>query len=118
MIPNIGILELSLILIVVIVIFGPGRLSGLGTALGKAVKGFRKEANDGLPAPNGGRMRSARDRVKRQSVSGSVAVSLGETPVAVDRAMVDDPARREIFATVFRVGRLILKLWRWRKHLP
>jgi len=39
--PQLGPMELVLILLIVIIIFGVGRLPEVGNALGKAVRGFR-----------------------------------------------------------------------------
>ncbi len=44
--PNIGWPELIIILIVALVIFGPKRLAGLGSALGRTIREFRKEVRD------------------------------------------------------------------------
>lgn len=43
--PEIGIPELLIILVIVLVIFGPGKLSGAGAALGKAIREFREGFN-------------------------------------------------------------------------
>ena len=45
--PNIGVPELVLILIVVIIIFGVGRLGEVGGAVGRGIREFRK-ASQGL----------------------------------------------------------------------
>ena len=39
---NIGIPGLILILVIALVIFGPGKLPGVGKALGESVHGFKK----------------------------------------------------------------------------
>jgi len=41
-----GFMELMLILVIVIIIFGAGRLPQLGEGLGKAIKGFKKSVNE------------------------------------------------------------------------
>ena len=41
-----GWMELTLILIIVIIIFGAGKLPQLGEGLGKAIKGFKKSVNE------------------------------------------------------------------------
>jgi len=41
-----GFMELTLILVIVIIIFGAGRLPQLGEGLGKAIKGFKKSVNE------------------------------------------------------------------------
>lgn len=43
--PEIGIPELLIILVIVLIIFGPGRLTGAGAALGKAIREFREGVN-------------------------------------------------------------------------
>ena len=44
--PNIGPGELILILIIALVIIGPGRLPDVGAALGKSIREFRKASTD------------------------------------------------------------------------
>jgi len=44
--PNIGPGELILILIIALVIIGPGRLPDVGAALGKSIREFRKASSD------------------------------------------------------------------------
>lgn len=46
--PQLGVPELILILVIVVIIFGVGRLPEIGSALGKAIRGFR-EASTGEP---------------------------------------------------------------------
>jgi len=45
--PHLGPWELGIILVIVIAIFGAGKLAGLGGALGKGVKDFRSAVKDG-----------------------------------------------------------------------
>lgn len=40
-----GVTELIIILVIVLVIFGVGRLPEIGSAMGKAIRGFRKETS-------------------------------------------------------------------------
>lgn len=40
-----GVWELLLILAVVLIIFGPGRLPGLGSGIGDAIRNFRKSVS-------------------------------------------------------------------------
>ena len=44
-IANIGPASLVLILIIALVIFGPGKLPGVGKALGESISGFKKGLN-------------------------------------------------------------------------
>jgi TatA/E family protein of Tat protein translocase len=45
-----GISELIIILVIVLIIFGAGRLPQIGEGVGKALKGFKKEVNE-IPPP-------------------------------------------------------------------
>jgi len=45
-----GISELIIILVIVLIIFGAGKLPQIGEGVGKALRGFKKEAND-IPSP-------------------------------------------------------------------
>ncbi len=61
---KLGPLELVIILVIVLVIFGAGKLPEIGSSLGKAIRGFRQSASvEGEeakpPAP------SAKDQDKR-----------------------------------------------------
>lgn len=46
-----GFSELIIILIIVLIIFGAGRLPQIGEGVGKALKGFRKEVREEIPPP-------------------------------------------------------------------
>ncbi|MGQ9626190.1 MAG: twin-arginine translocase TatA/TatE family subunit [Anaerolineae bacterium] len=46
MIPHLGMPELIIILVLVLIIFGVGRLSEVGRALGKGVREFRKAQSE------------------------------------------------------------------------
>lgn len=45
--PNLGPTELIIILLIVIAIFGAGKIASLGGALGRGVRDFRKEVKAG-----------------------------------------------------------------------
>ncbi len=47
--PNIGPMELILVLIVVLIIFGPGRLPELGGAVGRGLREFRESVKGETP---------------------------------------------------------------------
>ncbi len=58
--PNLGGPELLIILVIVIIIFGVGRLPEIGGAIGKSIREFRSATKDGekddkskTPAPEG-----------------------------------------------------------------
>ena len=48
MLPNVGFPELILLLAIALLVFGPQRLAGIGTALGRAIREFRR----GLQEPD------------------------------------------------------------------
>ena len=43
--PNIGLPELLIIVVIALVFFGPGKLPELGSAMGKAIRGFKKSVS-------------------------------------------------------------------------
>jgi sec-independent protein translocase protein TatA len=43
---DIGAPELLILLVIIIILFGPSRLAGVGKALGEAIHGFRRELRD------------------------------------------------------------------------
>jgi sec-independent protein translocase protein TatA len=46
--PHIGLAELVVLLVVVLILFGPGKLPDVGKALGKAVGEFRRGIREGI----------------------------------------------------------------------
>ncbi len=44
-------MHLILILVIVLIIFGPGKLPELGEGLGKSIKAFKKAMKEGQEAP-------------------------------------------------------------------
>ncbi len=42
---NLGMPELILILVIVLVVFGPSKLPDIGRAVGKSIRGFKDETN-------------------------------------------------------------------------
>lgn len=46
MMPNLGPTELIIVLVLVVIIFGVGKLPEVGGALGKSIKEFRKASDD------------------------------------------------------------------------
>jgi len=47
MLPNLGPTELIIILVIVLIIFGVGRLPEIGGALGKSIREFRNSSKEG-----------------------------------------------------------------------
>lgn len=66
---NLGMSELLIILVIVLVVFGPSKLPSLGKALGETVRGFKKgmsettEKSAELPHEN----RAGSDTAKKQA---------------------------------------------------
>ncbi len=50
LIRNFGPLELALVIVLAVLIFGPGRIGKLGSELGKAISGFKREMGPKEPA--------------------------------------------------------------------
>jgi sec-independent protein translocase protein TatA len=44
--PNIGAPELIIVLVIVLILFGPGRLPDIGNAIGKGIREFRKASTE------------------------------------------------------------------------
>ncbi|HKJ71768.1 MAG TPA: twin-arginine translocase TatA/TatE family subunit [Gammaproteobacteria bacterium] len=48
-----GIPELLIVLLIVLVFFGAGKLPEIGSALGKGIRGFKKSMDEGNPEESG-----------------------------------------------------------------
>ena len=44
--PNVGLPELLIIFLILLLLFGANRLTGIGTAIGRTIREFRKEVRD------------------------------------------------------------------------
>lgn len=44
---NLGFPELMVILVIALIVFGPGKMPELGNSLGKAIRGFKKAVSEG-----------------------------------------------------------------------
>jgi len=44
--PNVGLPELLIIFLILLLLFGANRLSGIGSAIGRTIREFRKEVRD------------------------------------------------------------------------
>ena len=44
--PHLGVPELLIILVIVVLVFGVGKLPEVGSSLGKAIRGFREATED------------------------------------------------------------------------
>jgi len=61
---SIGIWELLFILLIVLIIFGPGKLPEVGKAIGKAMKSFREAQRD-VESDIKGAMKEPEENVKK-----------------------------------------------------
>lgn len=60
-----GVPELLIVLLIVLVFFGAGKLPEIGSALGKGIRGFKKSMDDGNPEESG----QTQDPDKTESLS-------------------------------------------------
>lgn len=71
--PSLGWQELVIVLIIVVIIFGAGKLPEIGGAMGKSIKEFKKESEDPNALPDG---------------TSSTVAATGSSSKAVDTAQV------------------------------
>lgn len=81
---SLGFTELILILFIVLIIFGAGKLPQLGEGLGKAIKGFKKSVHeaDAIEA-------EAEAATQQQTATQQQAITAAQTPAA---PVVEQPA--------------------------
>jgi sec-independent protein translocase protein TatA len=68
---GLGIWELVVILVIVLVLFGPKRIKTLGADLGTAIKGFRKAVKEEEAEPAPAEARVIEGQVERKTSAGS-----------------------------------------------
>lgn len=69
-----GFSELIIILVIVLIIFGAGRLPQIGEGVGKALKGFRKEVNE-VPQPASGQVQQESGQPQTIQTSTNIAAT-------------------------------------------
>ncbi len=84
---SLGFTELILILVIVLIIFGAGKLPQLGEGLGKAIKGFKKSVHE-ADAIEAEALAAAQQAVPPQAVADSSAqtISANQTAAAAQPA--------------------------------
>jgi sec-independent protein translocase protein TatA len=84
---SLGFTELILILVIVLIIFGAGKLPQLGEGLGKAIKGFKKSVHE-ADAIEAEAQAAAQQTAQPQAVADSSAqtVSANQTAAAAQPA--------------------------------
>jgi sec-independent protein translocase protein TatA len=80
---SLGFTELILILVIVLIIFGAGKLPQLGEGLGKAIKGFKKSVHEAEAIEA-----EAQAAAQQQTASAPQAI----TAAPAQAATVDQPA--------------------------
>jgi sec-independent protein translocase protein TatA len=61
---GIGMPELVLILVIVLIIFGAGKLPDIGKGLGKGIKNFKKAFSEDEPLDESARQKEIEDKTK------------------------------------------------------
>jgi TatA/E family protein of Tat protein translocase len=85
---SLGVTELVLILVIVLIVFGAGKLPKIGEGVGKALKGFKKEIHEAEPPPQAPEQAQAVDA----QVVGNVPAAGGTTAAqAVSPAVPTGP---------------------------
>ena len=69
--------ELILLLVIVLIIFGPGKLPDIGNAVGKGIREFRKASNDLEESVRGEPKRRRRQRRSRLRATARTALTDG-----------------------------------------
>ena len=68
---NIGPLELVIILVIVVLLFGAGRIGKIGSELGKGIRNFREAVGEGKRPEGEGEKSKSADAGSESSESGS-----------------------------------------------
>ncbi|HVG03023.1 MAG TPA: twin-arginine translocase TatA/TatE family subunit [Nitrospira sp.] len=91
---SLGFTELILILFIVLIIFGAGKLPQLGEGVGKAIKGFKKSVHeaDAIEAEAQAQAQQA-EPVQAQAIQAQPPVSM-PTPTAEQSVVATPPAAR------------------------
>ena len=100
--PNIGLPEIIVILVIALIVVGPGRLPDVGAALGKSIREFRKASSDiteaarvdTSPLPPAATSPSAAPAPTPQPPSASPTSTTVPAPVLTPPDPDDDPAAR------------------------
>ena len=83
---SLGITELILILVIVLIIFGAGKLPQLGEGIGKAIKGFKKSVHEADA------IEAEAQALAAQQQAAAAAPAQAITAAPVQSMTVDQPA--------------------------
>jgi sec-independent protein translocase protein TatA len=70
--PNIGPLEIAIVLVIVLIIFGPKRLPELGRSIGRGIREFRGSVSGDKDKDEADEKRGELDSTKSEQVEGEV----------------------------------------------
>lgn len=92
---SLGFTELILILFIVLIIFGAGKLPQLGEGIGKAIKGFKKSVHeaDAIEAEAQAQAQQQAEPVQAQSIAAQPTAPM-PTPVVEQQVAAAPPAAR------------------------
>ncbi|HZS12262.1 MAG TPA: twin-arginine translocase TatA/TatE family subunit [Nitrospirales bacterium] len=83
---SLGIMELTLILFIVLIIFGAGKLPQLGEGLGKAIKGFKKSVHEADAIEAEAQAQQGAPQGQPQQVAAQPTAVNAQTPSSVPTA--------------------------------
>ena len=96
--PNIGLPEIIVILVIALIVVGPGRLPDVGAALGKSIREFRKASSDisegtrldASPVPPAAQAPTPQPNVLATPQPNVLAPTPAPTPIAAPPDPADD----------------------------
>jgi len=81
--PNLGPMELGIILVIVVIIFGVGKLPEIGGALGKGIREFKQESTDDGEAKDGDAKIDAGTSTTASNLTNTTAKAEEKVPTSV-----------------------------------
>ena len=92
---SLGFTEMILILFIVLIIFGAGKLPQLGEGIGKAIKGFKKSVHeaDAIEAEAQAQAQQQAEAVQAQAIAAQPTASM-PTPVVEQQVATAPPTAR------------------------
>ncbi len=93
---SLGFTELILILVIVLIIFGAGKLPQLGEGLGKAIKGFKKSVHeaDAIEAEAEAQALAAQQQQQAAAPAQAITAAPAQAMTVDQPAVVAQPASR------------------------
>jgi len=91
---SLGFTELILILVIVLIIFGAGKLPQLGEGIGKAIKGFKKSVHEADAIEAEAQAQTAQQQMAAAPQQAIPAAPAQAAPVVEQHAATAQPASR------------------------